>query len=138
MSLRDRLRGALRGSDEDDAVAAGGGGGDGGSASGDGLSAGAELSEFAPRQDGEYLCAERGLHLRFVRPTVLEVDAALAEPAQGEFTPSGRFSVQRRFGRPIVFTVLPDTAGYDESLTVRRTDTETRDAERLTYAFVAD
>lgn len=167
MSLRDKLRG-LRGGDNDggnDSDAVGSAAGDGAStanrisggryddAPGSGLSSSAELTEFAPRQDGEYHCAERGLHLRFARPAVTESDTTEAEAARGEFTTSGRFSVQRRFGRPIVYTVLSnamprnarpgnavpgDTAEYDVTLTVRRTNTETRAAERLEFTFEAD
>lgn len=100
------------------------------------LSAALELAEFTPRQDGEYACAERGLILRFTHTTVVETDAAEAEPAVGDFMGGARFSVQRRFGRPIVFTVLEP--GHDGALVLRRTDTATRQAERLAYTFAPD
>lgn len=110
-----------------------------------GLSGSTELTEFAPRQDGDYRCAERGLYLRFARPIVTETatetaantDGGHTEPARGEFTTSGRFTVQRPFGRPIVYTVL-DGSGHDAALVVRRTDTATRQAERLEFAFESD
>ncbi|MEO7126673.1 MAG: hypothetical protein ABI382_00090 [Nakamurella sp.] len=168
MSLRDKLRG-LRGGEtigtdvsDGAATSSGIGGSDASSSSsaadensgnkydavpGVSLSGTSELSEFAPRQDGDYYCADRGLHLRFARPVVTESDTAEIEPARGEFTTSGRFAVQRRFSRPIVYTVLSNTSvgggtarlrGDDAVLTVRRTDTETRSAERLEFAFEAD
>jgi hypothetical protein len=119
------------------------------------LSGTVELTEFAPRQDGDYHCAERGLYLRFARPIVTETATHTAigtaagstgnHPARGEFTTSGRFTVQRPFGRPIVYTVLGDGAGgtsrsrgNDAILAVRRTDTETRAAERLEFVFEPD
>ncbi len=102
------------------------------------LSGTVELTEFAPRQDGDYHCAERGLYLRFARPIVTETAAAgHRDAARGEFTTSGRFTVQRPFGRPIVYTVLDD-GGHDAALVVRRTDTGTREAERLDFAFEKD
>lgn len=102
------------------------------------LAAAIELAEFTPRQDGEYCCSERGLILRFTHATVVEADAAESEPAVGDFTNGARFSVQRRFGRPIVFTVLEPGDGDDGALVLRRTDTATREAGRLVYAFAAD
>ena len=79
-----------------------------------------DVTDFDPRSDGEYHCAARGLYLRFARPAVMESDDAHADPARGEFTQSGRFVVQRRFGRAVVYTVLERRPGQ---LTVRRTDT---------------
>jgi hypothetical protein len=113
------------------------------------LSGTVELTEFAPRQDGDYHCAERGLYLRFARPIVTETATGTAAsstgPARGEFTTSGRFTVQRPFGRPIVYTVLDDGGGgtarlrgNDAALVVRRTDTGTREAERLEFVFEPD
>lgn len=114
-----------------------------------GLSGTVELTEFAPRQDGDYRCTERGLYLRFARPivteTVTETASAAATdtnsegPARSEFTTSGRFTVQRPFARPIVYTVLGDgTPGNDAALVVRRTDTATREAVRLEFVFEPD
>jgi hypothetical protein len=113
------------------------------------LSGTVELTEFAPRQDGDYHCAERGLYLRFARPIVTETATGTAAsstgPARGEFTTSGRFTVQRPFGRPIVYTVLGDGGGgtarlrgNEAALVVRRTDTGTREAERLEFVFEPD
>lgn len=83
-----------------------------------------DVTDFDPRSDGDYHCVERGLYLRFARPAVTETseraDDAHPDPARGEFTQSGRFVVQRRFGRPVVYTVLERRPGL---LTVRRTDT---------------
>lgn len=138
MSLWDRVRGARvetsapedRGATEADT-----GTNVGAAVGASALSAAAELAEFAPRQDGEYTCADRGLILRFTHATVVETDATEAEPAVGDFTNGARFSVQRRFGRPIVFTVLETASG---ALVLRRTDTATRQAERLDYLFTPD
>lgn len=150
MSLRDKLRG-LRGSDEGHGDPRPSGDRDNmydGAAVDGQLSGRAELSEFAPRQDGDYHCAHRGLYLRFARPVVTETDAEVAEPARGEFTTSGRFAVQRMFYRPIVYTVLDDAptrdagatdgAANDVALVVRRTDTQTGTAERLEFTFEPD
>lgn len=143
MGLRDRLLGT-RGGDRDGQ--ADGMGSDAGydAAAGAGLTGTAELAEFAPRQDGDYRCVSRGLYLRFARPIVTETvtgpaadGSELAEPARGEFTTSGRFTVQRRFGRAIVYTVLSG-GGNDAVLVVRRTDTAGRQAERLEFVFESD
>lgn len=126
MSLRDRLRGMRSGGEtlrEYDASAD------------PVIFTSAEISEFTPRQDGDYRNAAAGLFLRFARPVVTETDTAIAEVAHGEFTTAGRFTVQRRFGRPIVYTVLD---GSDDALTVRRTDTATREAAQLEFTFEAD
>jgi hypothetical protein len=151
MSLRDMLRGR-RGGDEgivtdaatehDESLGTE-------STRDNALSGTVELTEFAPRQDGDYHCAERGLYLRFARPIVTETATGTAAsstgPARGEFTTSGRFTVQRPFGRPIVYTVLDDgvggtsrVRGNDAALVVRRTDTGTREAERLDFVFEPD
>lgn len=133
MGLRDRLRG-LRGVEEgstDYDVSS-----DAGDAAA--VPAAAELDEFTPRQDGDYCCAERGLNLRFSRPTVTETAAGHDEPALGEFPNTGRFAVQRRFERPIVFTVLEPSATDGSELVVRRTDTETRESAAVRYRFEPD
>lgn len=111
---------------------------EGGAGTGDGSASGGthragrdDVVDFDPRSDGDYHCADRGLYLRFARPAVTETcstgtpdregsGADSREPARGEFTASGRFIVQRRFGRPVVYTVLAVRAG---SMLVRRTDT---------------
>lgn len=136
MSLRDRLRARSSGAavtnpaEYDDVPA-------------DPLSGNSDVTEFAPRPDGDYHCAERGLYLRFARPAVTETDAERPEPARGEFTAAGRFVVQRPFGRPVVYTVLGNgDAPYDPRrntvLTLRRTDTGTGAAERLDFTFEPD
>lgn len=157
MSLRDRLRSMRSGAvDEYDGMP---GKGSGAAESASLASGGTELAEFAPRQDGDYHCASAGLFLRFARPVVTETvvtETATAEtaaadtaagkptadaPASGEFTTSGRFTVQRPFGRPIVYTVLAAIdapAAYREGITVRRTDTGTRATDRLEFTFEPD
>ncbi len=132
MGLRDRLRGKRTdGHGAESSV-------DGyDAAAGPGLSGTVELTEFAPRQDGDYRCAERDLYLRFARPIVTETTGADTSPARGEFTTAGRFTVQRPFGRPIVYTVLHDGEN-DAALVVRRTDAATREAERLEFVFEPD
>jgi hypothetical protein len=144
MSLRDRWR-SRRADDLGGDGAPSAGRGDGGARAD--LFGAAELSEFGPRQDGDYRCTSAGLFLRFARPivtetTVPETAGAADYPATGEFTTSGRFTVQRPFGRPIVYTVLGDDAdgpaAYDEMLVVRRTDTGTRTTDRLEFTFEPD
>jgi hypothetical protein len=156
MSLRDMLRGRRNdepgrddsGAEHDESLGSE-------STRDNALSGTVELTEFAPRQDGDYHCAERGLYLRFARPIVTETAPHTAtgtaasstgnHPARGEFTTSGRFTVQRPFGRPIVYTVLDDGSGgtsrppgNDATLVVRRTDTGAGEAERLEFAFEPD
>jgi len=115
MSLRDRLRRRGDGGDEaSDTSEPGGSGASGASGARD------DISDFDPHSDGDYRCAEPELLLRFARPVVLETDPRHPDPARGEFTQSGRFVVQRRFGRPVVYTVLDYRPG---AMTVRRTDT---------------
>ena len=108
MSLRDRFR-SLGGSQED-----GGAGPDG-----DGPP---EPIDFRPRFDGGYADGT-GIVLRFTPSHVSEIADGADGPqgaAGGEYTPSGRFVVQRRFARPIVYAVL--AAGTD-GFAARRTDT---------------
>ena len=99
-----------------------------------------DVTDFDPRSDGDYHCAERGLYLRFARPAVTETpavpDTPAGEVARGEFTSSGRFVVHRPFGRPGVDTVLEDRPG---SMTVRRTDTAvTGSTAELAFTFEPD
>lgn len=152
MGWRDRLRrhrdgsadGEPRPTDATGAVRDGGdtgtGGGPGGgtdSTPSDGPTGGRDdVTDFAPRPDGDYHCADLGLYLRFARPTVIETDTALPEPARGEFTASGRFTVQRPFARAVVYTVLEQHA--DASLLVRRTDTNDRSSHEVAFAFEPD
>jgi len=136
MGLRDRLLGARSGDRRSDADGASSGT-EYDAAAGSALSGTMELTEFAPRQDGDYRCTTRGLYLRFARPIVTETAGVDAQPARGEFTTAGRFTVQRPFGRPIVYTVLHD-GGNDAALVVRRTDAATGAAERLDFAFEKD
>lgn len=129
MSLRDRLRG--RSAAPQDVAHDG--------MSGDPPSGDVDVSDFAPRPDGDYHNAERGLILRFARPAVTETDAEHGDAAHGEFTAAGRFVVQRPFGRAVVYTVLGgERSAYDVVLTVRRTDTGTGTSERLDFAFEPD
>jgi hypothetical protein len=135
MSLRDRLRRRGDGGDED-----GGDEASDTSVSSQSGAAGAreDISDFDPHSDGDYRCNEQDLLLRFARPVVLETDARYPDPARGEFTQSGRFVVQRRFGRPIVYTVLDYRPG---TMTVRRTDTSvtgTAGTAELDFVFEPD
>lgn len=129
MSLRDRLRtrSAVPRDSADDVAA-------GESALGD-----VDVTDFEPRPDGDYHNAERGLYLRFARPAVTETDATHEELGYGEFTPAGRFVVQRPFARPVVYTVLSSgSPDYDQVLAVRRTDTGSGATERLEFSFEPD
>lgn len=87
-----------------------------------------ESAEFTPRTDGWY----RGESpagkewIRFTTSTALVGLDAGGSAAGGDYSGSGRFSVQRQFERPIVFTVLSvavDPDGRMSAFTARRTDT---------------
>ncbi len=137
MSLRDRLRRRQPGSDQDSESSPA----DADDAGPAGVVAGVardDVTDFEPRSEGDYHCADRGLYLRFARPAVTETDDAHPDPARGEFTASGRFVVQRRFGRPVVYTVLETGVGM---LLVRRTDTAVpgeAGTEELWFTFEPD
>lgn len=141
MSLRDRLRRRQPGSGQDSESSPA----DVGDADAAGAVSGVardDVTDFEPRSEGDYHCADRGLYLRFARPAVTETseqaDGAHPDPARGEFTSSGRFVVQRRFGRPVVYTVLETGVGM---LLVRRTDTAVPGAagtEELWFTFEPD
>jgi hypothetical protein len=94
-----------------------------------------DVTDFSPRSDGDYHCAEPAVFLRFARPAVTESTADTDEPAVGDFTSSGRWVVQRRFGRPVVYTVLEMRA---DSFTARRTDTATAGTAELLFTFEPD
>lgn len=94
-----------------------------------------DVTDFSPRSDGDYRCPDPAVVLRFARPAVTESTAGADEPAVGEFTSSGRWVVQRRFGRPVVYTVLETGSG---SFTARRTDTATAATAELIFTFEPD
>lgn len=127
MGLRDKLR-ALTGAAASDGAAG---------PAGDTGAAADEVTEFTPRQNGEYQCEGRPQYLRFTGPTVAETTDGTQEPTTGDFTLTGRFSVQRQFERPVVFTVLSQDAEAG-TFVARRTDTNTRATEELTYTFRED
>ena len=131
MSLRDRLRSLRPGGSEDEQEIVPDG------------EAPPDPIDFRPRFDGSYRHAGGGpdgangeehgaavvgpridLTLRFSHGSVTETadgpGATEDGAAVGEYTSSGRFVVQRRFGRPIVYTILEIA---DEGFTARRTDT---------------
>lgn len=98
-----------------------------------------DITDFRPRSDGRYEAAIDPVStnqlsaLRFSGSRVSETTAAGAP--SGEYTPSGRFSINARFERPIIYTVLSADA---ESFTARRTDAGTGQVAELRYCFVAD
>lgn len=95
----------------------------------------AEITDFTPRQDGDYHCVELGCFLRFARPAVTETMPSTAGVARGEFTTAGRFTVQRPLSRPVVYTVLAFDA---VSITARRTDTATGTSAEYEFVFEPD
>jgi len=110
----------------------------------------AELGTFTPRSDGVYDGGEdpdvpgSQIVLRFSGNRVREVttadlDAARAalptSPLVGDYTPSGRFSVQGDFRRPIVYTVLAD---IQDGYTARRTNSGTATTHEVTLTFAPD
>lgn len=58
-----------------------------------------------------------------------------ADPWSGDYTKAGRFTVQRRFERPIVHTVLEFTGGGD-AFVARYTPTADHDSLVLTYSLL--
>jgi hypothetical protein len=114
------------------------------------LVAGPDSDWFKPLQTGIYTGGPDGFAaLRFyptgkvflAQQAADEADARTqlgpgnSDPAMGQFTGAGRFVVQRRFERPIVFTVLE---ADDTGLTVRLTATEAARTGRFRYTFVPD
>ena len=130
MGLLDRLRG---GRIDDGGGALGDGGVDPSGAPGDdGVP---EPIDFRPRFDGAYrpVGPTDGVgRLTFSRTSVTESGAAGA--STGDYTSSGRFVVQRPFGRPVVYTVL---AVAPDGFTARRTDTAIPQTTRVEFLFEA-
>jgi hypothetical protein len=115
-----------------------------------------EPGEFGPRSDGVYDGGQDPDHpdgriyLRFTGNRVRElVGSSTADQARialtsrptgvgvlvGEYTTSGRFSVQAPFERPVTYAVLAaDDAGY----TVRRTNSGTATTHQTVLTFVPD
>ena len=105
---------------------------------------------FRPRYDGTYhgrddAGAPQGF-LRFSGGRVYFAPADTAaevietvlgranpDPWSGDYTPAGRFTVQRRFERPVIHTVL-EFGG--DTFRARRTSTATNETSELTYTFV--
>lgn len=118
----------------------------------------AEPASFAPRSDGYYratVATDGGSpsgdgaptgYLRFLGTRVFWApgdtpEAELAgtlgpgrDPWVGDYTPAGRFTVQRRFERPVIHTVLGSGAGF---FLARRTAVADQDTAVLRYAFRA-
>ncbi|MTD13263.1 hypothetical protein GIS00_04785 [Nakamurella sp. YIM 132087] len=106
---------------------------------------------FRPRMDGSYV-APSGERLRFVSWSRVElVPADGSAPATGEYTGAGRFTVQARFERPVIFAVAePDPGPETEAGTgtpgvadlpppdhfvARRTDGRDRSTADVRYDF---
>ena len=115
-----------------------------------------EPGEFRPRSDGVYDGGEdpdhpdARIYLRFTGNRVRElVGSSSAEEARvaigsgpsgsgvlvGDYTNSGRFSVQAPFERPVTYAVL---AADDAGFTVRRTNSGTATTHQTVLAFVPD
>jgi len=115
-----------------------------------------EPGDFHPRSDGIYDGGDdpdhpgSGIYLRFSGTRVREVvglaDAEAARAALvgesaatgtlvGDYTQSGRFSVQAAFERPITYALL---AADDDGYTVRRTNSGTATTHQLRLLFVPD
>lgn len=149
MRLRDTFR-SRRGADRGDEP--------GGLQSAAGDAEAAEPTVFAPRSDGYYRAtavAEDGTpagdgaaagYLRFLGTRVFWApgttpEAELAttlgpgrDPWVGDYTPAGRFTVQRRFERPVVHTVLGSDDGF---FLARRTAVAQQDTDVVRYTFQA-
>jgi hypothetical protein len=113
-------------------------------------SGGADSEWFRPRFDGTYAGGPDGFEfLRFhpngrVYLAPRAADAADAreklgpgnpDPIVGQFTGAGRFVVQQRFERPIVFTALE---ADDDGIAVRITVTQAAQTGHFRYRFVPD
>ena len=142
MGLRDALRSLRSGGDDDKPSS---------EANINSLSAEAEDSDwFRPKQAGTYIGGpEHARYLRFhvtgrvyVAGGTADAPSARpllgpenADPTVGQYTGAGRFVVQRKFERPMVFTVLnADDAG----LTVRLTATGVAQTGEHRYEFEPD
>jgi hypothetical protein len=104
-----------------------------------------EPTLLSPRSDGIYEGGpdpdgDGALFLQFGGGKVREIvapDAAAARttgaPRVGEYGAAGRFMVQERFERPVIFTVLDSDA---DGFTARRTNSATGNTSELRYTFV--
>jgi hypothetical protein len=141
MSLRDTFRSLRRGGESDEPEVP---------------DDAPEPGEFRPRSDGVYDGGEdpdhpdAHIYLRFTGNRVRELvgsssaeEASAALRAQpsgtgvlvGDYTNSGRFSVQAPFQRPVTYAVLAaDEAGF----TVRRTNSGTATTHQTVLTFVPD
>ena len=117
------------------------------------LVAGPDSEWFIPRQTGIYRGGPSAYrYLRFAATGRVYVagdddgrrDVSAAQqllgshnpdPMVGVYTGAGRFVVQRRFERGVVFTVL---ASDDAGLTARITSTETNTTDEHRYDFAED
>ncbi len=115
-----------------------------------------EPGEFRPRSDGVYDGGEdpdhpdARIYVRFTGNRVRElVGSSSADEARsalsvgqpgagvliGDYTNSGRFSVQARFERPVTYAVL---AADDAGFTVRRTNSGTATTHQTVLTFLPD
>lgn len=115
-------------------------------------SEGADLEEFKPRTNGTYVSTGGDgvpSYLRFhlngkVYFAAGPADAAQArplldrdnrDPIVGPYTPAGRFALEQRFERPIVFSVQ---AVDDDGFTTRVTSTRHATSGEFRYTFEPD
>ena len=114
-----------------------------------------ESDWFVPRSDGTYLGGAPDGRFRYLRfgingkvhlaagpETAAEARALLGpdngDPIVGPYTPAGRFTVQQRFERPIVFTVLAIGDPECRSFTARVTTSGPAATGEYGYTFEAD
>ncbi len=107
---------------------------------------------FKPKTNGTYVCDSDDARFRYLRfwingrvyfasgpDSAAEARPLLgpenSDPTVGQFTPAGRFSVQRKFERPIVCTVV---AAADTGFDARITSTETNSSAVCSYTFEPD
>jgi hypothetical protein len=141
MSLRDTFRSLRRGGESDEPEVP---------------DDAPEPGEFRPRSDGVYDGGEdpdhpdARIYLRFTGNRVRElVGSSSPDEARttlgsaasgtgflvGDYTNSGRFSVQAPFERPVTYAVL---AADDAGFTVRRTNSGTATTHQTVLTFVPD
>lgn len=114
-----------------------------------------EADWFVPRTDGTYVGGAADGRFRYLRFGIngkvhlaagpagaAEARPLLgpdnADPVVGPYTPAGRFTVQQRFERPIVFTVLAIGDPECRSFTTRVTTSGPAETGEYGYSFEAD
>jgi hypothetical protein len=128
MGLMDAFRGKRKHDDDDESN------GPGGLEDAAGGDAAPDPMFFTPRTDGIYVGA--GEILRFAPGgRVILTPEDSSGSALGDYTPGGRFMVQRQFERPVFYAALEFSF---ERFRARRTDTGSRVTAEQEYVYEPD